>query len=64
MKVEIAGIDLDEVLANYKKSQNFRLTDVGAYMVLGPFGPVLSKGYDFAKISKIIPVSKIFHWQR
>jgi hypothetical protein len=47
------GFDLDEILKNYKKSQNFRLTDVGAFMLVGPSGPLVTKGYDFARIAQI-----------
>ena len=53
--IRINGFDLDEILANYKKSQNFRLTDVGAYMLVGPLGPLVTKGHDFAKLAKINP---------
>jgi len=53
--IEIKGFDLDEILANYKRSQNFQLTDVGAYMLVGPFGAVVTKGFDFARIAQINP---------
>lgn len=53
--VRIYGFNLDKILTNYKKSQNFRLTDVGAFMLMGPLGPLVTKGADFARIAKINP---------
>lgn len=46
----INGADLDARLARFEDSQNFNLVDVGAFMLAGPLGLVLSKGYDFANI--------------
>jgi len=54
------GFDLDEILTNYKKSQNFRLTDVGAFFLIGPFGAVITKGADFARINNINPEDTTF----
>jgi uncharacterized protein involved in outer membrane biogenesis len=42
--------DLDQKLARYESSQNFNLVDVGAFFVAGPFGPALTKSYNFASI--------------
>ena len=47
------GLDLDALLEDYRKSQNFNLVDVGAFMLTGPAGPVLTKGNDFAKLLSI-----------
>ena len=44
------GIDLDRELAQFESSQSFNLVDVGAFFVAGPFGVVLTKGYNFASI--------------
>ena len=46
----LEGRDLDRALARYESSQNFNLVDVGAYIFTGPFGLVVTKGYDFARI--------------
>ncbi|MEX2130765.1 MAG: AsmA family protein [Pseudohongiellaceae bacterium] len=46
----INGADLDARLARFEDSQNFNLVDVGAFMLAGPLGLVLTKGYDFANI--------------
>lgn len=49
----VYGIDIDDFLKRYRKSQNFNLTDVGALFVLGPFGPVLTKGYSFTSLLSV-----------
>ncbi|MDO9225514.1 MAG: AsmA family protein [Pseudomonadota bacterium] len=46
----LEGRDLDQELARYETSQNFNLVDVGAYILTGPIGLVVTKGYDFARI--------------
>ena len=44
------SIDIDELIPKYERSQNFNLVDVGAYFLVGPFGPVLSKSYNFGSV--------------
>ncbi|MBN1828719.1 MAG: AsmA family protein [Deltaproteobacteria bacterium] len=44
------NIDIDALVAKYERSQNFNLVDVGAFFLAGPFGPVLTKGYNFASL--------------
>jgi AsmA protein len=44
------GNDLDREFARYESSQNFNLVDVGAFFFVGPLGPVITKGYNFASI--------------
>ena len=51
----VKGFNLGEILSNYKRSQNFNLADLGAYMVVGPFGAVVTKSTDFARLSNINP---------
>ncbi len=41
------------MLEKYEKSQKFNLVDLGAFMVAGPLGPVLTKGTDFARLMTI-----------
>ena len=48
--LDIAIGDLDERLSRYESSQNFNLVDVGAFFIAGPFGLVVTKGYNFASI--------------
>ncbi|MEK6782424.1 MAG: AsmA-like C-terminal region-containing protein [Bacteroidota bacterium] len=47
------GLDVDAMLTKYEKSQKFNLVDLGAFMVAGPVGPVLTKGSDFAQLMTI-----------
>jgi len=47
----IAGLDLDHLLEEYVQSQKFNLVDLGAYAIVGPLGPFLTKGYDFSGVA-------------
>ncbi len=44
------GIDLDSQLDEFESSQSFNLVDAGALFFAGPFGPALTKGYNFASL--------------
>lgn len=44
------NIDIDALIMKYERSQNFNLVDVGAFLLAGPFGPMLTKGYNFASL--------------
>ena len=44
------GIDLDEVIKKFKRSQNFNLVDLGAVMFAGPAGLALTKGGNYASM--------------
>lgn len=48
------GLDLDSLLSKIEQSQSFSLVDVGAFFLAGPFGSVLTKGYNFAGVYKEI----------
>jgi uncharacterized protein involved in outer membrane biogenesis len=42
--------DIDALIMKYEKSQNFNLLDVGAFLLAGPFGPVLTKSNHFSSL--------------
>jgi uncharacterized protein involved in outer membrane biogenesis len=42
--------DLDDKLAHYKATQRFDLVDLGAFILAGPIGLAVSKGYDYSKL--------------
>ncbi len=44
------GLDIDEFISKFDKSKRFNLFDVGAYFFVGPFGPAITKGREFAKV--------------
>lgn len=44
------GMDSDEVIDKFKRSQNFNLVDLGAVVLAGPVGIAVTKGTDFARI--------------
>jgi hypothetical protein len=44
------GLDLDIVIERFKRSQRFTLADVGAVVLMGPAGILVTKGSDFASL--------------
>jgi AsmA protein len=50
LKLEVG--DLDDELAHYKSTQRFNLVDLGAFLLAGPIGLAVTKGYDYAKVIK------------
>ncbi len=44
------GIDMDDLLRKYKRSQKFNLTDVTAFVLAGPIGVAVTKGGDFTRL--------------
>ncbi|MGI9531952.1 hypothetical protein [Lutimonas sp.] len=52
-ELNIYGIDLDEVIEKFKRSQEFNLADVSAVMFAGPAGLAVTKGTDFARLAFI-----------
>jgi len=50
--IMLYGIDIDALIPKYERSQNFNLVDVGAFFLAGPFGPALTKSYNFASLYK------------
>jgi len=46
----LEGGDLDDELSHYKSTQRFSLVDLGAFLLAGPIGLAVTKGYDYAKV--------------
>jgi AsmA protein len=44
------GLDADEIIEDFKRSQKFNLVDLGAVLLAGPVGIVVTKGSDFARL--------------
>ncbi|HEY4973147.1 MAG TPA: AsmA family protein, partial [Steroidobacteraceae bacterium] len=42
--------DLDDELSHYKATQRFDLVDLGAFVLAGPIGLAVTKGYDYAQV--------------
>lgn len=51
--LKIYGIDLDDVIDKFQRSQKFNLADIGAVMFAGPAGIAVTKGADFARLAFI-----------
>jgi len=43
-------IDIDALVMKYERSQNVNLVDVGAFLLAGPIGPVITKSYNFTSL--------------
>lgn len=48
----LAGMDLDQTFSKYRVSQNFNLFDMTAFLLAGPLGLVITKGYDFSSLAQ------------
>lgn len=46
------SFDLDSLVSKIEESRSFSLVDAGAFLLAGPFGTALTKGYDFAGVYK------------
>ena len=44
------GLDADQIIEKFKRSQNFNLVDLGAVLLAGPVGIAVTKGSDIASI--------------
>jgi AsmA protein len=44
------NIDIDALIMKYERSQNINLVDVGAFLLAGPIGPLLTKSYNFTSL--------------
>lgn len=51
--LDIYGVNIDDVLTKFQKSQKFNLTDLGAVVVAGPIGIVATKGSDFVALAAV-----------
>jgi uncharacterized protein involved in outer membrane biogenesis len=49
--LSLKGADIDASLAKLEETQKFNLFDVGSFFVLGPLGPLLTKGGEYAGIA-------------
>lgn len=47
------GIDLDDLLRRYKRSQQFNLADISAFVMAGPMGAAVTKGADFTSLLNV-----------
>lgn len=44
------GIDIDEFIKKFERSQHFTLVDIGAVIFAGPVGLAVTKGFDFTSL--------------
>jgi len=45
------GMNIDDLLKTFERTQKFNLLDVSAFLLAGPIGTVTTKGTDFMKLS-------------
>jgi AsmA protein len=46
----VYGLDIDELLSKFEKSQRFNLVDMGAFFLAGPAGAAVTKSFDYAGV--------------
>jgi hypothetical protein len=51
----VYNIDIDEVLTRFKRTQNFNLVDISAFLLAGPAGAVITKASDYAILLNMDP---------
>jgi AsmA protein len=44
------GMEIDRVLSTMEEAQNLNLADVGAFLLTGPLGPAVVKGYRYGEV--------------
>jgi AsmA protein len=49
--LRIYGVDIDDILRKFQKSQRINLADVGAVVLVGPLGIVATKGSNFVALA-------------
>jgi uncharacterized protein involved in outer membrane biogenesis len=54
----VFNIDIDEVLTKFKRTQNFNLVDIGAFVLAGPAGTLATKATDYASLLNIDPTKQ------
>ncbi len=71
--VTFSGANIDALVSKFKRCQNFNLVDAGAFLLAGPFGPLLTKSYNFGRlyheesrggegsIKKLVAIWKVDH---
>ncbi len=52
VNLTLAGVDLDKAFSKYASSQNFDLFDLSAFLLAGPIGLAVTKGYDFSNLAR------------
>lgn len=49
--LKLIRLNLDNLLEEFIQSQQFDLVDLGAFLIVGPFGPALTKGFDLGMVA-------------
>jgi AsmA-like protein len=52
MNLTLAGVDLDETFSKYRVTQSFNLFDMTAFLLAGPIGLAVTKGYDYSNLAR------------
>lgn len=52
------GLDIDDVISKFERSQQIDLLDVGSTFFLGPIGPAITKGSEFAQVYSALQKEK------
>lgn len=45
-RITYSHLDLDRIIEEYEDTQNFGFLDIGSFLIMGPFGPLLTRAYE------------------
>lgn len=51
-------VNLDKFISRFNKTQKFNALDLGAFLILGPVGPAVTRGVEFSNLMKKAPAGK------
>ena len=49
--ISVNSLDIDGLIADYDRTQNFSLIDLASLIIAGPFAPLVTKGVDFSRLA-------------
>ena len=44
--ITYSHLDLDRIIEEYEDTQHFGFLDIGSFLIMGPFGPLLTRSYE------------------
>jgi len=56
--ITLYNIDIDDFLSRFKRTQNFNLIDISAFMLAGPAGALVTKASDYAILFNLDPTKQ------
>lgn len=48
-------VNIDKLISRFNKTQKFNALDLGAFLIMGPVGPAVTRGLEFSNVLKKVP---------